>query len=56
MMLVLGLKVGQSVEIGKRIRVVMLGPGKLGIEAPKEIAIYRSELPASRRLRIKEDR
>ncbi|MBF0558727.1 MAG: carbon storage regulator CsrA [Nitrospirae bacterium] len=47
-MLVLTRKAGQIITIGEdiRIRVVDIGNGvvKLGIEAPREMPIYREEL------------
>ncbi len=47
-MLCLGRKVGQSIRIGEHIRIVLIrdGEGKtrLGIEAPRDMNIVRSEL------------
>ena len=47
-MLVLSRKLGESIEIGPDIRIVVVdidrGKIRLGIEAPKETIIMRSEL------------
>jgi len=47
-MLVLGRKKGESVNIGDNIRIVILDVSgdsvRIGIEAPKETAVYRSEI------------
>ncbi len=47
-MLVLIRKVGESVYIGDGVRIIILGKkGKrirMGILAPKEVAVYRSEI------------
>ena len=47
-MLVLTRKSGEKIRIGKDIIVSIVskgqGPLKLGIEAPKEISIYREEI------------
>lgn len=46
-MLVLSRKVGQSVLIGEDIRVEVLWIGnqvRLGVEAPKDVKVVRSEL------------
>jgi len=48
-MLVLTRKVGETVVIGKgdlRVTVVSLGPGrvKIGVEAPKSVAVNRGEV------------
>ena len=47
-MLVLTRKAGQTINIGDdiRIKIVEIGNGfvKLGIEAPRELPIYREEL------------
>jgi carbon storage regulator len=47
-MLVLTRKVGQTINIGDtiQIKIVEIGNGfvKLGIEAPKDLPIYREEL------------
>jgi len=50
-MLVLARKKGQSVQIGSHVRVVVLEASKdfvrLGIEAPPEVAVYRSKIYAA---------
>ncbi len=50
-MLVLSRKKGQSLHIGHGVRVVVLEASKdfvrLGIEAPPEVAVYRSEIYAA---------
>lgn len=47
-MLVLRRKVNQSILIGDSIRVVVVGVDghhvKIGIEAPSDVAVYRSEI------------
>lgn len=47
-MLVLSRKVNQSIMVGDNVRVVVVGVDrdqvKLGIEAPREIAVHRSEI------------
>lgn len=47
-MLVLSRKRGESIDIGGNIKVIVVDnrPGKvrLGIEAPKEVSVVRSEL------------
>ncbi len=47
-MLVLGREVGQAIHIGPDIRIVVTeisnGRVKIGIEAPREIDIWREEL------------
>lgn len=48
-MLVLSRKLGQSIEIGEGIVVkivdVQRGKVRVGIEAPREVPVRRSELP-----------
>lgn len=48
MMLVLTRKNGQSIQIGENIRITVLDVQgeqvKIGIEAPKSLEIYRSEI------------
>ncbi|KYD11754.1 hypothetical protein B4135_3155 [Caldibacillus debilis] len=48
MMLVLTRKNGQSIQIGENIRITILSVQgeqvKIGIEAPKSLEIYRSEI------------
>jgi len=50
-MLILARKKGQSVQIGAQVRVVVLEASKdfvrLGIEAPPEVPVYRSEIYAA---------
>lgn len=47
-MLVLSRKVNQSIMVGDNVRVVVVAVDrdqvKLGIEAPREIAVHRSEI------------
>lgn len=47
-MLVLSRKSGESIMIGDTVKIVVLSsdgnPVRIGIDAPSEIAIYRSEL------------
>jgi len=47
-MLVLTRKVGQAINIGDdiRLKIIEIGNGfvKIGIEAPKDLSIYREEL------------
>lgn len=47
-MLVLGRKKGEAINIGDNIRIVVLDvagdSARIGIEAPKELAVYRSEI------------
>ncbi len=47
-MLVLTRRLGESITIGENVRVVIVdidgNQVKLGIEAPREISIYREEL------------
>lgn len=47
-MLVLSRKVNQSIMVGDNVRVVVVSVDrdqvKLGIEAPREIAVHRSEI------------
>ena len=51
-MLVLTRRIGESLLIGKNIRIVVIrfadGGVKLGIEAPKEIPVLRAELLAAK--------
>jgi carbon storage regulator len=47
-MLVLSRKVNQSIMVGDNVRIVVVGVDrdqvKLGIEAPREISVHRSEI------------
>lgn len=47
-MLVLSRKINQSIMVGDNVRVVVVGVDrdqvKLGIDAPREIAVHRSEI------------
>lgn len=47
-MLVLSRKLGESIQIGPNVRIIVVdidrGKIRLGIEAPREVAICRSEL------------
>lgn len=47
-MLVLSRKVGESIMIGNNIELIVLGVEgdavKLGLDAPKEISLYRKEI------------
>ena len=51
-MLVLGRKVGEEIRIGDDIRVIVVdirgGRVKLGLQAPREVAIRRDETLATR--------
>jgi carbon storage regulator len=47
-MLVLSRKIGQAIQIGDEVRITILdvrrGVVRLGVEAPREISVVRSEL------------
>jgi carbon storage regulator len=47
-MLVLSRKIGESIMIGDTVKIVVLSsdgnPVRIGVDAPSEIAIFRSEL------------
>jgi carbon storage regulator len=47
-MLILSRKFGQSIMIGDTVKITLLSQGhmlvKIGIEAPKEIAVHRIEI------------
>jgi len=47
-MLVLSRKINQSIMVGDNVRIVIVGVDrdqvKLGIEAPRDIAVHRSEV------------
>jgi carbon storage regulator len=47
-MLVLSRKVNQSIMVGDNVRIVIVAVDrdqvKLGIEAPREVAVHRSEI------------
>ena len=50
-MLVLTRRIGESIQIGKDIVVVVLemhsGQVRLGVDAPREVSIFRTELLTS---------
>jgi carbon storage regulator len=59
--LYLNRKLGEAVRVGDNVTITVLeidtvrGKVRLGIEAPKEVGIYRSEIWADVQRRLKEE-